>query len=155
MASWLRGRRTPSTSPRLADAAHGPSFVDPTGEHGSSASSSSTTTCGPRSRTPHEASDAGIAARLGTLAWYFTLAERVSEGRRFVELALASASEDAPAALRLELEAFLCYLATEELDLDAAIEAGERALAAAEPRPPQSALVEAALSLALAETGRL
>ena len=101
----------------------------------------------------HEASDAGIAGRLGTLAWYFTLAERVSEGRRFVELALASASEDAPVALRLELEAFLCFLATEELDLDAAIEIGERALAATEPLPPQSALVEAALALARAESG--
>ena len=49
--------------------------------------------------------------------------------------------------------AFLCFLATEEFDLDGAIEAGERALAATEPRPPQSALVEAALSLALAESG--
>ena len=101
-----------------------------------------------------EAPDAGIAGRLGTLAWYFTLAERVSEGRRFVELALAAASEDAPAAVRLELEAFLCYFATEELDLAAAIAAGERALAATEePRPPESALVEAVLSLALAESG--
>ena len=101
----------------------------------------------------HEASEAGIAGRLGTLAWYFTLAERVSEGRRFVELALASASEDAPAPLRLELEVFLCFFATEELDLDTAIEIGERALAATEPLPPQAALVEAALALALAESG--
>ncbi len=101
----------------------------------------------------HEAPDADIAGRLGTLAWYFTLAERVSEGRRFVELALASTSEDAPLALRLELVAFLCYLATEERDLDAAFEAGERALAAPEPLPPQSALVEAVLSLALAASG--
>ena len=99
------------------------------------------------------APDPGIAIRLGALGWYFALAERVSDGRRFVELALASASEDAPVALRLELVAFLCYLATEELDLDAAIETGERALAATEPRPPQSALVEAALALALAESG--
>ena len=99
------------------------------------------------------APDPGIAIRLGALGWYFALAERVSDGRRFVELALASTSEDAPVALRLELVAFLCYLATEELDLDAAIETGERALAATEPRPPQSALVEAALSLALAESG--
>ena len=99
------------------------------------------------------APDPGIAIRLGALGWYFALAERVSDGRRFVELALASASEDAPAALRLEVVAFLCFLATEELDLDAAIEAGERALAATEPRPPESALVEAALSLALAESG--
>jgi predicted ATPase/DNA-binding SARP family transcriptional activator len=101
----------------------------------------------------HEAPDPGIAGRLGTLAWYFTLAERVSEGRRFVELALASTSEDAPLALRLELASFRCYLATEELDLDAAIEAGERALAAAEPGPPELALLEAALSLALAASG--
>jgi hypothetical protein len=99
------------------------------------------------------APDPGIAIRLGALGWYFALAERVSDGRRFVELALASASADAPVALRLEIVAFLCYLATEERDLDAAIEAGERALAATEPRPPQSALVEAALSLALAESG--
>ena len=81
-----------------------------------------------------------IAVRLGALGWYFTLAERVTEGRRFLELALASAPEDAPVALRLELVAFLCFLATEELDLDAAIDAGERALAATERRSPQSAL---------------
>jgi predicted ATPase/DNA-binding SARP family transcriptional activator len=97
--------------------------------------------------------DPGIAIRLGVLGWYFTLAERVSEGRRFVELALASASEDAPVALRVELAAFLCYLATEELDLEAAIETGERALAATQPRLPESALVEATLSLALARSG--
>ena len=101
----------------------------------------------------HNASDTGTAGRLGTLAWYFTLAERVSEGRRFVELALASASESVSASLRLELEAFLCFFATEELDLDAAIEAGERALVAAEPLPPQAALVEAAIALAQAESG--
>jgi tetratricopeptide (TPR) repeat protein len=90
---------------------------------------------------------------LGTLAWYFTLAERVSEGRRFVELALAIASDDLAATLRLELLAFLCYLATEELDFDVAIDAGEHALAVTEPLPPQSGLVEAALSLAFAESG--
>ena len=101
----------------------------------------------------HEAPDAGIAGRLGTLAWYFTVAERVSEGRRFVELALGTASDDAPAALRLELEAFLCFFATEEFDLDAAIEIGERALVATEPLPPQAALVEATLALARAEAG--
>ena len=100
-----------------------------------------------------EAPDAGIAGRLGTLAWYFTVAERVSEGRRFVALALATASDDAPAALRLELEAFRCFFATEEFDLDAAIEIGERALVATEPLPPQAALVEATLALARAEAG--
>ena len=100
-----------------------------------------------------EAPDGGIAGRLGTLAWYFTLAERVSEGRRFVEVALASISDDAPIELELELVAFVCYLATEELDLDSAIAVGERALAAAELRSPQSALVEAVLSLAVAASG--
>ena len=97
--------------------------------------------------------DPGVAIRLGAFGLYFALAERVSEGRRFVELALASASLDAPAALRLELEAFLCFFATEELDLDQAIEIGERALAATEPLPPQAALVEATLALAHAESG--
>ena len=101
----------------------------------------------------HEASEDGIAGRLGTLAWYFTLAEHVSEGRRFVELALASASDGAPAPLRLELEGFRCYFATEELDLGTAIEIGERALVATEPLPPQAALVEGALALARAESG--
>ena len=70
--------------------------------------------------------------------------------RRFVGLTLDRV-EDAPAALRLGV-LFCPYFATEELDLEAAIEIGERALAASEPRPPESALVEAALSLALAES---
>ena len=56
-----------------------------------------------------------------------------------------------PAPLRLELEGFRCFFATEELDLDTAIEIGERALVATEPLPPQAALVEATLALALAE----
>ena len=38
-----------------------------------------------------EAPDPDSAARLGTLGWYFGLAERVSEGRRFLELALDAA----------------------------------------------------------------
>jgi predicted ATPase/DNA-binding SARP family transcriptional activator len=101
-----------------------------------------------------DAPDPGIAGRLCTLAWYFTLAERVSEGRRFLELALAAAFEHAPVALRFELQAFQCYFATEELDLAAAIAAGERALAAAEePRPPEFFLLEAVLALALAASG--
>jgi predicted ATPase/DNA-binding SARP family transcriptional activator len=102
-----------------------------------------------------DARDTGIAARLASLAWYFTLAERVTEGRRFVELALAEGSEDLPLGQRLELLAFLCYLATEELDLDAAIEIGERGLAVAATgaAPPESGLVEATLALAVAEAG--
>jgi predicted ATPase len=104
-----------------------------------------------------DARDSGIAARLASLAWYFTLAERVTEGRRFLDLALAAASETVPVAERLELLAFLCYLATEELDLDAAIEIGERALALAATgaAPPGTGLVEAALALALAKAGNV
>ena len=79
--------------------------------------------------------DPAIAVRLGAgLGWYFALAERVSEGRSFLEAALAAASADAPVGKQIELLAFLCYLATEELDLDAAIDAGERGLAVAAHR---------------------
>jgi len=102
-----------------------------------------------------DARDSGIAARLASLAWYFTLAERVTEGRRFLDLALAAASETIPVAERLETLAFVCYLATEERDLDAAIEIGERALAVAATgaAPREIGLVEAVLALAVAEVG--
>jgi predicted ATPase/DNA-binding SARP family transcriptional activator len=103
-----------------------------------------------------DAPDPAIAIRLAApLGWYFSLAERVSEGRHFLEVALAAASDDAPVELRIELLAFLCFLATEELDLDAAIEAGERglALAATAPAPSESALVRVTLSLAFAHSG--
>jgi len=102
-----------------------------------------------------DACDGGIAARLASLAWYFTLAERVSEGRRFLERALSVLSETVPVAEQVELLAFHCYLATEELDLDAAIEIGEQALAVAATgaAPREVGLVEAALALAVAEAG--
>ena len=102
------------------------------------------------------APDPLIAIRLGAaLGWYFAVAERVSEGRRFLELALAAASGDAPVKLRIELLASLCFLATEELDLDAAIDDGERglALARAAPASSESVLARATLSLALAYAG--
>jgi predicted ATPase len=102
-----------------------------------------------------DARDTGIAARLAALAWYFTLAERVTEGRRFVELALAEASDDVPFDRRLEALAVLCFLATEELDLDAAIEIGERALAfaATGTDTPEVGLAQATLALAVADAG--
>ena len=37
-----------------------------------------------------DAPDPAVAVRLGTLGWYFALADRVSEGRRFLELALSA-----------------------------------------------------------------
>ena len=103
-----------------------------------------------------DAPDPGIAVRLGGgLGWHFALAGRVSEGRSFLEAALAAASDDALVGRRIELLAFLCYLATEELDLAAAIDAGDRALAiaAAGSAPSESALARGTLSLALALFG--
>ena len=103
-----------------------------------------------------DAPEPGVAIRLGaSLGWYFSLAERVSEGREFLEVALAAAPDDAPLNLRIELLAFLCFLATEELDLDAALEAGERGLGLAATASPssESALVRLTLSLAFAHSG--
>jgi predicted ATPase/DNA-binding SARP family transcriptional activator len=100
--------------------------------------------------------DPGVAISLaGSLGVYFVLAERVSEGRQYLELALATASDDAPVDLRIELLSWLCFFAMEELDLDAAIEAGERALALSDdtPEPVESALARAMLSLALGQAG--
>ena len=97
-----------------------------------------------------DASDPAVAVRLGTLGWYFALGDRVSEGRRFLELALSAASDEAPVELRIELLADLCYLATEELDLGAALAAGERAvsLAATAAAPWELGFAQLMLSLA-------
>jgi predicted ATPase/DNA-binding SARP family transcriptional activator len=98
-----------------------------------------------------EAPDSLLTARLGAgLGWYFGTAERVSEGRAFIEAALASAEEDAPLPLRVEMLAYVCYLATEEDDLGAAIQAGERglALATAADAPWETAMVRLALAFA-------
>jgi predicted ATPase/DNA-binding SARP family transcriptional activator len=105
-----------------------------------------------------DAPDPLVAARLGAgLGWYFALAERVSEGRSFLEAAVAAASEQAPIQLRMELLAWLCFLATEELDLDAAVQTGQHALAlaAAAPASSEAALVRVLLALALAHSGDL
>jgi hypothetical protein len=103
-----------------------------------------------------DAPEPGIAVRLGAgLGWYFPLAGRVSEGRSFLEVALASASADVPVSQRIELLGWLCYLAMEELDLDAAIDFGERALAlaATAPATSETALAQLTLSLACALSG--
>jgi predicted ATPase/DNA-binding SARP family transcriptional activator len=99
-----------------------------------------------------EASDSGVAVRLGMLGWYFALAERVSEGRRFLEHALSATGDDAP----VELLAVLCYLATEELDLDAALAAGEEAFSLAQTAavPSQLGLAQLTFALALAQSGQ-
>jgi predicted ATPase/DNA-binding SARP family transcriptional activator len=102
-----------------------------------------------------DAPDPLLAARLGVgLGWYFGIAERVSEGRAFIEAAFAAA-QDAPLPLRIELLAYLCYVATEEDDLEAAIEAGERglALAAACDATWQTAMVQLALAFAYDRAG--
>ena len=102
-----------------------------------------------------DAADPAVAIRFATLGWYFVVAERISEGRRFLELALPVVGDDAPVELRAEVLAVLCFLAAEELDLDVALETGERAVAlaanAAAPRP--LGLARLTLALALAQSG--
>jgi predicted ATPase/DNA-binding SARP family transcriptional activator len=102
-----------------------------------------------------DAPDQLVAARLGVgLGWYFGTAARVSEGRAFIEAALASA-DTAPLAHRIELLAYVCYLATEDDDLDAAVEAGERglALASGSDAPWETAMVQLALAFAYDRAG--
>jgi predicted ATPase/DNA-binding SARP family transcriptional activator len=102
-----------------------------------------------------EAGDPHVAARLGTLGWHFALADRVSEGRHFVELALAAAGDEEPLELQVAQRAELCYLATEEFDLDTALTVGEQALSLAEGAdiPRQLGLAQLTLALALAQSG--
>ena len=106
---------------------------------------------GIRTRAP----DPTVAVRLGTLGWYFALADRVSEGRRFLELALSATDDDAPVELRIEQLADLCYIATEEFDLGPALVAGERAvsLAATAAAPWQRGFAQLMLALALGQSG--
>lgn len=90
------------------------------------------------------------AASLGTgTVLYFGIAGRVAEGRAFIERALSTA-DGAPSSIRAELLADLSYLATEDDDLDAAIEYGERglALAAEGSAPWERALTQMVLSFA-------
>ena len=97
-----------------------------------------------------DAPDPLLGARLGVgLGWYFGTAERVSEGRAFIEGALASA-EEVPLSLRIELLAYLCYLATEDDDHEAAVKAGERglSLAATSDAPWETAMLQLALAFA-------
>jgi predicted ATPase/DNA-binding SARP family transcriptional activator len=101
------------------------------------------------------APDPLLGARLGVgLGWYFGTAERVSEGRAFVEAALGSGA-DVPVPLRIELLGYICYLATEEDDLQPAVEAGELGLALCESNdaPWQTALVKLALAFAYDRVG--
>ncbi|MBV8989316.1 MAG: hypothetical protein JO372_12230 [Solirubrobacterales bacterium] len=103
-----------------------------------------------------DAPDPGVAIRLGaSLGWYFSFSQRVSEGRQFLELAAATASDDAPVQLWVDLLASVCFLATEELELDSAVRAAERALALAASvfEPCETAEARALLALALVRSG--
>ncbi len=99
--------------------------------------------------------DGAVAVRLGTLGWYFALADRISEGRRFIDRTLSVTTDDAPVELRIEQLADLCYLATEELDLSGALAAGESAvsLAATAAPPWQLGFAHLMLALAVAQAG--
>ena len=104
-----------------------------------------------------DAPDPLVAARLGAgLGWYFGTAGRVSEGRAFIEAALES-EHATPPPLRVELLAYLCYFATEEDDLETAVEAGERglALAAKSDAPWETAILKLALAFACDRAGPL
>ena len=99
--------------------------------------------------------DGAVAVRLGTLGWYFALADRISEGRRFIDRTLSVTTDDAPVELRIEQLADLCYLATEELDLSGALTAGEGAVSlAATAAPPWQLRVRAPDARARRRTGR-
>jgi hypothetical protein len=91
------------------------------------------------------------------LGWYFALADRVSEGRRFLELALSATDDDMPVELRIEQLADLCYIATEEFDLGPALVAGERAvsLATTAAAPWQRGFAQLMLALALGQSGNV
>lgn len=102
-----------------------------------------------------EAGAKATVARLGgALGLYFVLAERVSEGRRFIDLALQG-GDDTAVQPHIDMLAFLSYTATEEGDSEAALDAGERALAIAEARGGalEAALARLTLSLALVRFG--
>jgi predicted ATPase len=102
-----------------------------------------------------DARDAATAARLGVgLGWYFGIADRVAEGRAFLG-AVVAAADAAPPPLRIELHAHLCYLATEEGDLVAAVDVGERGLALAltSDAPWENARLKMALAFAYDRTG--
>jgi tetratricopeptide (TPR) repeat protein len=103
-----------------------------------------------------EEKDALVASRLGALGLHFALGEHVSEGRRFLELALATSGDDAPPERRVEQLAILSYLATEELDLEPALAVGEEALALAATvdAPRELGLAQLVIALALAHAGR-
>ena len=102
-----------------------------------------------------DAPDPGIAVRLGGgLGWHFALAGRVSEGAAPRSCACGRGRRRAGRKTD-RVARVSCYLATEELDLAAAIDAGDRALAiaAAGSAPSESALARGTLSLALALFG--
>jgi hypothetical protein len=99
--------------------------------------------------------EAQLAVELAAgLGWYFALANLHSEGRAFVETALA-VPDAAPTPARIAAHAELCHLADLELDRVAAIEAGERGLALADvvSAPREAARAKSALALALQNAG--
>jgi tetratricopeptide (TPR) repeat protein len=71
-----------------------------------------------------------------------------------LETALAVAKDEGPVRPRIELLAWLCFFATEEVDLEHAVELGERGLtlAATASAPLEAALTKVTLSLAYAHS---
>jgi predicted ATPase/DNA-binding SARP family transcriptional activator len=97
-----------------------------------------------------------FAMRIGAaLGWYFAITDRHDEGRAWVDRALALPDEGVPASLKVHALAIQSYLAGQELDVEVALAAGERAVAlgAQVGRTRPLALANMALALALAEAG--
>jgi predicted ATPase/DNA-binding SARP family transcriptional activator len=76
-----------------------------------------------------EDGDVTTALRIASALWhYWAVSDRHGEGRTWLETALAAAADRAPATLRARALAALCYLAGQQMDLESAVQAGQRGL---------------------------
>ena len=98
-----------------------------------------------------------LPSRFGSARWGGTSRSPTASPRDGASSSSPSlrTDDDAPVELRIELLADLCYLATEEFDLGAALAAGERAvsLAATAAAPWQRGFAQLMLALALGQSG--
>jgi predicted ATPase/DNA-binding SARP family transcriptional activator len=103
--------------------------------------------------------DAEAALRIAAaVGWYFAMTDRHGhdEGRAWMDEALALPQEDVARPVRAHALAILSYLAGQQLDVEAAVAAGEQAVAMARgvSRTRAFALANMALAMALAQAGR-
>jgi predicted ATPase len=86
---------------------------------------------------------------VSALWWFWATTNRQSEGRAWVDAALAAAGPAVAPDLHAHALSVACYLAGQQLDFDVALAAGERALAIAESTGDASAVAWAQHSLSL------